>query len=117
MDDDFNTPLALAALFDLVTHANKFIHSKDGFTGAEKKEICLMRGLLLDLSAVFGLELSKEAREAGVDPKDIRRLIDKRDEARLKKDFELADDIRKDLASKGVILEDTKDGTKWRIKV
>jgi cysteinyl-tRNA synthetase len=118
MDDDFNTPLALASLFDLVTHANTFIHSKDEFTQEELGSIAGMKRLLVDLSSVFGLELSKKVRVSpGLDKKEIAKLVAKRDEARKNKDFRTADRIRKDLSEKGVILEDTKDGTEWRIRV
>jgi cysteinyl-tRNA synthetase len=118
MDDDFNTPLALASLFDLVTYANTFIHSKDEFTQEELASIAGMKRLLVDLSSVFGLELSKKVTVSpGLDKKEIAKLVAKRDEARKNKDFRTADRIRKDLSEKGVILEDTKDGTEWRIRV
>lgn len=108
MDDDFNTPLALAVLFDLVTYANKHI---DGGAGGSIKK------LLLDLSGVFGLNLSKSAAKYVVDDKTISKLIEERNAARAKKDFKRSDDIRKKLADVGVILEDTKDGTTWRRQI
>jgi len=116
MDDDFNTPLALASLFDLVTHVNKSIHAKDNFNGEEIGELTCARETLLELSKVFGLELSKEAHDKRIDKKDISKLIDERNKARQAKDFKKADEIRRKLSDAGIILEDTKDGTEWRIK-
>ena len=108
MDDDFNAPLALAALFNLVTYANK--HVQDDTAARIKK-------LLLDLSAIFGLDLLKSAAVTAINNKAISKLIIERNAARDAKDFKKADDIRNKLSSQGVILEDTKDGTVWRKKV
>ncbi|MEK6732266.1 MAG: cysteine--tRNA ligase [Candidatus Omnitrophota bacterium] len=110
MDDDFNTAEALAVLFDLVTHINK------NFT-----EINLdnAKNVLIKLSNVFGLfeETVTNGRERfQTVPCEIEKLIKLRKEARDKKDFSTADRIRKELEEKGIILEDTKGGTTWRIK-
>ena len=105
MDDDFNTPLALAALFDLVTYANKHI---------ETEEVYAIKKMLLDLSGVLGLDLSRSIPSSGMNEKSIIKLVTERDKARAAKDFKKSDDIRKELSDKGIILEDTKDGTVWR---
>ena len=105
MDDDFNTPLALASLFDLVTYANK------------SGEVSGVRELLAELTSVLGLNLSKNVSESVLDEKEIKKLIEDRDKARSDKNFKRGDDIRKMLSEKGIILEDTKDGTIWRKKV
>ena len=102
MDDDFNTPLALASLFDLVTYVNK----SGEFYGAKK--------LLLELSSIFGLNLSKGPSDEGIGEKEILKLINERENARRLKDYERSDGIRKELIGKGIILEDTKEGTTWR---
>jgi len=118
MDDDFNTPLALAALFDLVTYANKFIAGKEAITGNDKKTLFSIKKMLLDLSSIFGLNLLKSAVEISLSVKDIKQLIDKRNEARNKKDFKTADEIRKMLLEKhDIVLEDMKDETLWRKRV
>jgi len=118
MDDDFNTPLALAALFDLVTYTNKLMHDKSSFSEEELSEIITARTLLSDLGSVLGLNASKTiyAPDAGFDEKEILGKIKDRNDARKAKDFKRADDIRKNLDALGVILEDTKDGTVWRRK-
>jgi cysteinyl-tRNA synthetase len=108
MDDDFNAPLALAALFDLVTYANKNTVTADPAAVGK---------MLVDLGGVFGLDLSKTPAAEDTSEKDIRRLIGERDRARASKDFKKSDDIRRELAEKGVILEDTKAGTVWRRKL
>ena len=108
MDDDFNTPLALAALFDLVTYANKHIKTE---------EVHVIKETLLDLSGVLGLDLSKSVTASGVDEKTILKLIEERNAARASKDFKRSDEIRNELLAKGVILEDTKDKTVWRKKI
>ena len=108
MDDDFNTPLALAALFDLVTYSNKNIETAD---------LAAVKKMLAGLGGVFGLDFSKVESGQESDDKAISKMIKERDAARKAKDFRKSDDIRKALAEKGIILEDTKDGTVWRRKI
>ena len=104
MDDDFNMPLALSNMFELVSFTNK--HIDDPGVVFESKE------MLFKLAQVFGLNL----RQADEDlpAAKIEALIKGRDEARSKKDYKRSDDIRKKLSGMGVILEDTKEGTVWR---
>ncbi|MFA4981263.1 MAG: cysteine--tRNA ligase [Candidatus Omnitrophota bacterium] len=116
MDDDFNTPLAFASLFDLVTHANKLMQGKDEFSKDEKAVISGIGKLIKELSFVFGLDLAKSVSGGQVDEADVVKLISQRDKARNEKDFKKADDIRRTLSDKGVLLEDTKEGTVWRRK-
>lgn len=116
MDDDFNTPLALAALFDLVTFTNKLMHERHEFTNEELSGIAQAGELLSELGAVFGLTVSRVtyAPDTVFDEGDILKKIDERNAARKSREFKRADDIRKALEKSGVILEDTKDGTIWR---
>ncbi|MCX5692377.1 MAG: cysteine--tRNA ligase [Candidatus Omnitrophica bacterium] len=108
MDDDFNTAEALAVLFDLVTYINKnfseLYHAKD---------------TLIELGKVLGLfesgKISGNSMESS-GKAEIENLINLRIAARKNRDFKEADKIRKELEGKGIILEDTKDGTTWRIK-
>ncbi|MDR2044465.1 MAG: cysteine--tRNA ligase [Clostridium sp.] len=106
MEDDFNTADALAAIFELVkfsnTHADA-AHTK-AFLGTLKEEIvrlCGICGLLV--------EKGRELLAA-----DIERLIADRQEARKAKNFARADAIRKELQEKGILLEDTREGVKWK---
>jgi cysteinyl-tRNA synthetase len=108
MDDDFNTPQALAAVFELVNTANKNIDNGEFIAGA--------RDLLFELSGILGLDLKKTSCGEGSSG-DIGVLIAKRLEARKKGDFKEADKIRKELEAQHIILEDTKEGTTWRRKL
>jgi len=122
MDDDLNTPLALAALFDLTTHLNRLMHGKDAFTGGELAELASGAALLAELGAVLGLDVTRSVRppseaDTGLDDAAIRALVDERNAARRARDFKRSDEIRRDLDLRGVILEDTKDGTVWRRKL
>ena len=106
MDDDFNTAEALAVLFDLVTYINK-------------NEAYQAKDLLLELGKALGLFESRKDTAVGADSSkkvEIENLINLRSTARKTKDFKEADKIRKELEEKGIILEDTKDGTIWRVK-
>lgn len=115
MDDDFNTPLALASLFDIVTYANKLMQDKDDFTRYEIEELSAIKKLIADFGALLALDLEKDFTRQDVDEAKILRLIEERNTARDNRDFKAADHIRKKLSEElGVILEDEKDGTIWR---
>ncbi|MFH0855540.1 MAG: cysteine--tRNA ligase [Candidatus Omnitrophota bacterium] len=107
MDDDFNTPQALACIFELVNILNKNIENP-GFTVQG-------RNLLLELSGILGLQW-KNAGNESISPQE-KALIDKRNLAKIERNFAEADKLRKELEARGVILEDTKDGTTWRRKL
>ncbi len=108
MDDDFNTPQALAVIFDLVNIANKNIEDHDF--------ICYSGLILRELANIFGLSLAKNTGSEELQV-DVNALIEQRNQARKNKDFKRSDEIRKELEDKGIILEDTKDGTTWRRKL
>lgn len=115
MDDDFNTPSALAAIFNTVTKGNSIIDSDEGHI--DEKAIFLNAALegIRELGGVLGLRFAKIAVSAEF-KKMVEKMLKERDEARKKNDYESSDRIRAELASLGVILEDAKDGTKWRLK-
>ncbi len=120
MDDDFNTPRALAVLFDLATYLNKFIHQKSVWTDAEIWYIKEAQRLLEELSEdVFGLGLRDEFRYAkGLSFEEIELKITERARLKKEKKYVEADGVRKSLEEKGIILEDNKDGkTIWRRKI
>jgi len=105
MDDDFNTPKALAAYFDLVKEINKSAES------ASKAQLLKAKKLFEDIGNVFGI-LVKEKKE-DLEEKLIQFIIDLREEARKKKDFETSDKIRAKLKEIGIILEDGEKTT-WK---
>lgn len=106
MDDDFNTADALAAVFELVKFANTnaAAGNSKAFLQALKEEIVL-------LSDICGLIVEK--KEEMLDS-DIEALIEERQAARKEKNFKRADEIRNELLERGIILEDTREGVKWK---
>ncbi len=108
MDDNFNTPEAMAVIFELVTQGNTFLSQGD--SAAAKSCAKSVR----ELCGVLGLELKKPS---GDFKEDIEKLIKMRNDARRGKDFIEADKIREKLLKQAIILEDTKEGTVWRKKV
>lgn len=114
MNDDFNTPKTIAALFELVSKINTY---------ADKKSFGQLAGdtfnYLLDtftgmISDVFGLQL-EETGDSDVLDKSLQILIDMRAQAKRDRNFEMADAIRNRLAEAGVQLKDGKDGTTYSI--
>ncbi len=106
MDDDFNTADALAAIFELVKFANTY--------AGEGRSAGFLKGLkdkIIALSDICGLIVEKEA---GLLDADVESLIAERQEARKAKNFARADEIRKELSDKGILLEDTREGVKWK---
>jgi cysteinyl-tRNA synthetase len=109
MDDDFNTPLAVAALFDLVTELNK---SKSPVLARQLKELAAVIGLLQRSAQQFR---QAAVGDAGGDDGAIEAAIVQRAEAKKARNFAQSDKIRADLLAQGVILEDKPDGTtNWR---
>ncbi|WP_010632245.1 cysteine--tRNA ligase [Sporolactobacillus vineae] len=108
MDDDFNTANAIAVLFDIVKDANIALQQ----TNAEPGQLAGYLNVLLELSGVLGLKL--ESHETSILDSEIEDLIKKREQARNQKQFALADQIRGELKSKGIVLEDTVQGVRWR---
>jgi len=111
MDDDFDTPNALAALFVL---AKKITAAcSDGSAG--KMDALAASATLEKLLSVFGLEPGE--KKLSLSEKEIEEMVRKRDEARKRKDYAESDRIRKELDDAGILLEDRKDGTTgWRSK-
>jgi len=107
MDDDFNTPKAIAAMFDLVSSINKA-------EGSEKDKLA---SLLKTFADVLGCLQTDPADyfQQGVDVDEayIQEMIEKRVQAKKDKDFSLADKIRNDLDAQGIELQDSREGTTW----
>lgn len=106
MDDDFNTADAIAAIFELV----KFININTDENSSQNK-LYEAQSLLNELTGVLGIAQSIDTQMLD---KDIEELIEKRQQARKDKDFTLADKIRDELKAKNIMLEDTKEGVKWK---
>ena len=106
MDDDFNTADAIAAVFEMVKLANTT--AGEGSTLAYVAALREELGRLCDI-----LGLVTEKKEELLDG-EIEELIAKRQQARKEKNFALADQIRTELADRGILLEDTREGVKWK---
>jgi len=106
LEDDLNTAVALSALFEAVRAGNTALDQ--GRLGAPDREAAL--GLITDFEAVFGIPLEdKPLLDA-----DVEDLIRRRQEARKLKDFAEADRIRDELKARGILLEDTPQGVRWK---
>ena len=106
MDDDLNTADAVAAIFELVKFANT--HGRED---SSAPFLDAVRGEILALSDVLGLIV--ERKEEILDG-EIEKLIEERQAARKARDFKRADEIRDQLQARGILLEDTREGVKWK---
>ena len=106
MDDDFNTADAIAAVFELVKYINT---TADGTRSKEYLDSLYKR--LESLTDVLGIIIEK--KEEMLDG-EIEAMIEKRQAARKERNFALADQIRDELLARGIILEDTREGVKWK---
>jgi cysteinyl-tRNA synthetase len=125
MDDDFNTALSLGHVFELIRELNRFLDNKPSFS--KDRELLLRAKELLsetgDILNIFNktpydwyLSLMK-IRNIGLSEKEILEKIKERESARQKKEWHRADAVRKELEEKGIILEDKKDRTDWKIRI
>jgi len=106
MDDDFNTADALAAIFELV----KFVNTNVG-EASSRAFLQELKDEVVMLSDICGLIVDKEEE---ILDSDIEQLIEERQAARKAKNFARADEIRDELLAKGIVLEDTREGVKWK---
>ncbi|MBP3404029.1 MAG: cysteine--tRNA ligase [Alphaproteobacteria bacterium] len=115
LKDDLNTPKAIAVLHSLATALNK-AESADKQAEIKKELIASahLMGLLYQDPEEWFRAGSASAAGQGIGESEIEALIQKRTDARKAKDFATADAVRKELADKGVIIEDTPAGTQWK---
>ena len=106
MDDDFNTADAVSAIFELVKLANSTANEESTRAYAE-----LLAGTIEKLSDVLGIITE---RKAEVLDSEVEELIAARQQARKEKNFALADESRQKLLDMGIVLEDTREGVKWK---
>lgn len=125
MDDDFNTALALGHVFELVREVNKFLDTRP--SGQEAKELVVKtREFLNQAGSILNIFNKKpeewydalmQTKRIPFTKMDILKKIEQRREARHRKDWAASDAIRRDLEEKGIILEDKKDGTAWKVRI
>ena len=106
MDDDLNTADAISAIFELVRFANT--HAGEGSSRAFVDDV---KNEIVELSDILGLIVDKKAEDLDA---EIEEMIAKRQAARKARDFAQADAIRDELLARGIILEDTREGVKWK---
>lgn len=125
LDDDLNTAQALGYLFDAVRLTNRLLENP----AAEPAYLAVLSRIYTDLRQLGGVlnllqeepsgmvtRLRQQAAPLPLAPEEIQRLIDERAGARKNRDYARADAIRRELAEKGILLEDTPQGTIWRVK-
>ena len=106
MEDDFNTADAISAVFELVKYINQNVDDNTA-----KNVLKLFIDNLTMLCDILGIILKKEEKLLDA---DIEKMIEERQQARKNKDFATADRIRDELLSKGIVLEDTREGVKYK---
>jgi cysteinyl-tRNA synthetase len=115
MDDDFNTALAVAAIFDLVKDINKYIEAHVEIERQVKKEISEIIETLVE--DIFGITMEIRKPESGKLAEDLMKLIlTIRQQMREKGDWKTSDEIRSKLQELGVIVEDTAEKSKWKTR-
>jgi cysteinyl-tRNA synthetase len=109
MDNDFNVPLALTNLFELARKTNSYIsHAR----AISKTMLERSLNLFMELGGILGI-LHKVARHEEL-PEEITRMIEERERARKRGDWKTADSIRAKLRKRGILLEDTPEGVRWK---
>ncbi len=128
MDDDFNTALAIAHLFDGVRTMNRLIATKKFKKKSDLiAQVDDLHTTILRLGEVIGLYRSQPTEwlekvkltglaKLDITEEEINRLIEQRLQAREEKDFSRGDEIRAELEAKGILLLDSREGTNWRLK-
>jgi len=109
MDDDFNTSIGLAAIHNLSREVNTALARKQ-VRAENQQELLALIDRFDTVLNIFG-EQQREMLDS-----EIQSLIEQRQEARRRRDFARADEIRDELAGRGIVLEDTKDGVRWKRK-
>jgi cysteinyl-tRNA synthetase len=116
LDDDFNTPAALASLHDLVRAGNRMMERAQRDEREGRAGLVAFAGAFLEATAVLGFDFGSRS---GGPPELTGRLIDYllelREDARRSREFERADAIRDRLSALGVAVEDTPSGPRWRL--
>jgi cysteinyl-tRNA synthetase len=114
MDEDFNTPRALATLFDLSKEINKFLDEQEQVS---RKLLDKAYSDFSELGKVLGLFQRKKSRDIGEKITDdlVKLLFDLREELRQKGEYGLSDEVRARMRKLGLVIEDTTEGPKWKI--
>ena len=116
MDEDFNSAIAVGAVFELVKEMNKYIDnskkSKEGLQ-ALRNSVELIKLIVIE---ILGVELNLEMKVEGLANELIDLILDVRTKAKQDKNYGLADEIRNKLLELGIEIKDGKDKTAWTLK-
>lgn len=126
MDDDFNTALAIGYLHDMARVLNRSLHQPGDDPALDLSLLAFGRDCFKTQGAVLGLfqfepeaylnqTKEKRLKKASLGETEITRLVEEREEARKAKDWKRADEIRDNLGTYHIVLEDSPNGTRWRI--
>ncbi len=124
MDDDFNTASALGNIFELIREVNRFLDSRPS-GGKARELVTRTRDMLAEAGAVLNIfnrtpqewySALMKVKNIGLSEGELQEKILRRQKAREAKDWATADRIRNELSAQGIILEDKKDGTVWKIR-
>ncbi|MCA1850444.1 MAG: cysteine--tRNA ligase, partial [Acidobacteria bacterium] len=107
LDDDLNTSVALAAIHNLKREVNTALDNHE-LREDDKRDLLTLLGRFNSVLNIFG-EQGREILDA-----EIQALIDRRQDARHRRDWALADQLRDELLRRGIVLEDTRDGVRWK---
>lgn len=113
LSDDFNTAGAIGAVFDVIKAGNAALV---GPGVVDRSALLRIRDFLRDVDEVLGI-IGTSERLTELQKWEIERLIAEREQARKNKDYKRSDEIRQELLSHGIILEDTPQGTRWKKQV
>jgi len=120
MDDDFNTALAFSVMYALIKEINHCLQEQHVGKAINKKLLVTISELFNDIIAIFVIfEQKTQSNDNGNDElvaKLMELVIALRQDARTKKDWPASDAIRNQLAAIGIVIEDGKDGVKWKLK-
>ena len=120
MDDDFNTALAFSVMYALIKEINHCLQEQRSDNVISKKLFGAINELFSDITAIFGILEQKTEIDSNGNYELVAKLMDLvislRQDARTKKDWAASDTIRNQLAAIGIIIEDGKDGVKWKLK-
>jgi cysteinyl-tRNA synthetase len=115
MDDDFNSPEALASIHELVREANRVLEAAQRREENARAELLAFAQTFIELTSLLGFHFDAGAGSSRLLAGLVEYLLDLREEARRDKAFERADGIRRKLGELGVTIEDTPAGPRWRL--
>src|SRR5262249_20583299 len=116
LDDDLNTAGALGALFILIAECNIALGSSSLQEDNRAEILDWLRIVDERLGILPPMEHAVLDEKTAGEDQEIEALIQKRNEARAKRDFALSDQIKQQLLDRGIVIQDTREGTKWRRK-